>query len=602
MALVALGDQGFSICAKLRIPFLRIVFRSTTNRGRLTFRFLSGDFPLLTVDASSLNLHLMKRSKKQRVLIVDDEAINRLLLATALKKRSLETIEAKNGSEALEMVKEYHPDLLLLDVMMPDLTGFEVCRTLKDRPGSSYLPIILVTALHSREDVQNGIAAGADEFISKPVDINELMVRVRTLLKISEMQHVMDWNPLLVDFGTRESLESDLSGTEEPGSEGLEAEGLEAEREKSEEAGPLSEEPLKELQSEETGENLASAEASHLIQSILKANLTDFGEEINKPSAIHLSLQFGPWHCLGKLFWKYGGEIEESDSPFHFSDQELSGLGTWQEGVFISNWQDYAESLESYQQLLPADLAALEGGVRNFVLYSSGEQRILFINFGRRLQLFDLTWYRHLGSYISLLVRVFAKMGEKEEEYLALARSLAHITEIKDGDPGKHGRIRRVVALLCEKLDCSSGYAETLVDAVGLYDIGKLLIDQSILTKNGPLSEKEWERVHQSPQLASLVIEDLPRLATAREIAANLYERYDGSGYPLGREGREIPFAARLVRMADVYESLRSERSFREPYNHQDAVQLMNESREHFDPDVFTAFQTLKSEIEAIYD
>lgn len=497
----------------------------------------------------------------KRILVVDDEAINRLLLVTALKKRSFETMEAKNGTEALQLVEQWNPHMVLLDVMMPDLTGFEVCRTLKNRPGSAYLPIILVTALHSQEDVEQGIAAGADEFISKPVDINELMVRVRTLLKISEMQHVIEEHPILAGFGRTSGDEDfDLSSS-----------------------------------------RLGCSEADHLIQSMLKSNLAGPGEERNKPAAIYLSLGFGNWHCRGRLYNRDGDEIREQEYLIDFPDDAIASLGSWQEGVFLSNWQDRAESPEAYRNLLPPDLAAWEGGVQNFLLYAEGDQRIIFMNFGRRLQLFDLTWYRHLGSYISMLIRIFAKMGQKEEEYLALARSLGNITEIKDGDPGKHERIRHLVTLMCRNVGCSGGYSETLVDAVGLYDIGKLLMDQSILSKDGPLSEREWDLVRKTPQLAALVIEDLPRLATAREIAVNLYERYDGSGYPLGRQGREIPFSARLVRMVDVYESLRSNRSFRDPFSHQDALQVMEENRDHFDPELLDMFLSLEQEIEELY-
>lgn len=139
-----------------------------------------------------------------------------------------------------------------------------------------------------------------------------------------------------------------------------------------------------------------------------------------------------------------------------------------------------------------------------------------------------------------------------------------------------------------------------------LYDVSKLMIDQSILSKDGPLSGTEWALVRKAPVLASWVFHELPRLSTAREIAANLYERYDGTGYPLGRKGREIPFAARLVRVADIYESLRSRRSFRRPFSHDEAIALLREgddrlSPDHFDPEILRLFLSLEEEVQTIY-
>ncbi len=121
------------------------------------------------------------------VLIVDDNKENLELLEAYLEDLNCETLAAYDGPEALQVVKEKKPDLLLLDIMMPRMSGFEVCRRIKEDPKTSHIPIIMVTALNEFGDIERGIGSGADDFISKPVNKLELLTRVRTMLKIKHL-------------------------------------------------------------------------------------------------------------------------------------------------------------------------------------------------------------------------------------------------------------------------------------------------------------------------------------------------------------------------------------------------------------------------------
>lgn len=121
---------------------------------------------------------------KSKILAVDDNPLNIELLEAYLLKDGYEVIVANNGVEALEQVKNQKPDLVLLDIMMPELDGYEVCKTLKNDPEYRFIPIIMLTALHDIKDKVKGIEAGADDFISKPFNHLELMTRVKSLLRI----------------------------------------------------------------------------------------------------------------------------------------------------------------------------------------------------------------------------------------------------------------------------------------------------------------------------------------------------------------------------------------------------------------------------------
>lgn len=118
------------------------------------------------------------------VLIIDDMRENRLLLSSQLRLDGHSIIEASGGQDGISMAQEHDPDLILLDVMMPDLNGFEVCKTLKSDPQTHLIPIIMITALSKVESRIEGKKAGADEFLSRPHIREELLVRVRTLIQL----------------------------------------------------------------------------------------------------------------------------------------------------------------------------------------------------------------------------------------------------------------------------------------------------------------------------------------------------------------------------------------------------------------------------------
>ncbi|MEZ5336362.1 MAG: methanogen output domain 1-containing protein [Methanolobus sp.] len=123
-----------------------------------------------------------------KILVVDDEIMNIELLKAYLEE-NYEVITATNGRDALELVGEEKPDIILLDVMMPDINGYQVCEQLKADPETQFTPVIMVTALSGRDDWIAGIEAGADEFLTKPVNKMELLTRITSLLKLKKMHY-----------------------------------------------------------------------------------------------------------------------------------------------------------------------------------------------------------------------------------------------------------------------------------------------------------------------------------------------------------------------------------------------------------------------------
>jgi adenylate cyclase len=141
-----------------------------------------------------------------RILVVDDTPANVKLLADIAGAKGYRVTTASSGAQALAAIEAAPPDLVLLDVLMPEMSGYEVCRAIRANPATATLPVVMVTALDPAEERVKGLEAGADDFLAKPINRPELIARVRSLLRIKELHdkvqsqaaELADWNRLLV--------------------------------------------------------------------------------------------------------------------------------------------------------------------------------------------------------------------------------------------------------------------------------------------------------------------------------------------------------------------------------------------------------------------
>jgi len=140
-----------------------------------------------------------------KILVVDDVAKNVKLLVDLLTVKGYSAVSASSGREALAKVEAEQPDLVLLDVVMPEMSGYEVCRKIRENPATEILPVVMVTALDPGEERTKGLDSGADDFLTKPINQAELLARVRSLLRIKELYgtiqaqaaQLLEWNNTL---------------------------------------------------------------------------------------------------------------------------------------------------------------------------------------------------------------------------------------------------------------------------------------------------------------------------------------------------------------------------------------------------------------------
>jgi HD-GYP domain-containing protein (c-di-GMP phosphodiesterase class II) len=166
-------------------------------------------------------------------------------------------------------------------------------------------------------------------------------------------------------------------------------------------------------------------------------------------------------------------------------------------------------------------------------------------------------------------------------------------------DAGHLKRVRYLTKLILDNMEIDEDYKNSIVEFSILHDIGKIFIPASLLNKSGPLTEEERDLVRKHTIYAEKLLSH-PELKIAWEIAVYHHENYDGTGYPFGLKGDEIPFPARVVEVVNTYDVLRSDRPYKKGLSHEEALKILlvgdKKTRpSHFDPKIFSIFLKIRS-------
>ncbi len=221
--------------------------------------------------------------------------------------------------------------------------------------------------------------------------------------------------------------------------------------------------------------------------------------------------------------------------------------------------------------------------------------------------------YQQLQSFAKDLKRAFdaerRRSAELEAAYYDTLVRLTHASRYKDEETGAHvQRLSHYSRLVGLHLGLSEAEADLLFAAAPMHDVGKIGVPDSVLLKRGPLTLAEWRLMQKHPEMGANLLtgSNSLLLECAREIALTHHERWDGSGYPLGLQGEDIPLAGRIVMLADQYDALRSRRSYKPPFDHDKTCDILlnGDGRtvpKHFDPQLLDAFRDLQQEFAAIF-
>jgi len=211
----------------------------------------------------------------------------------------------------------------------------------------------------------------------------------------------------------------------------------------------------------------------------------------------------------------------------------------------------------------------------------------------------------------SYYTALFDDLSLKHKELLQKTfLSLLEASKLKDNDTGNHiKRVGEYSKVMAEKLYTKPEYCEVdreFIDSIyflaPMHDVGKIGTPDDILNKKGPLDDKEWIIMKEHTKNGAYILQAYPD-SMAKDIAIFHHEKWNGSGYPYGIEGEAIPLAPRIVAIADVYDALRMERSYKKPFTHDESIAIIKkDAGTHFDPGLVQIFVSLENEFRNIFD
>jgi response regulator RpfG family c-di-GMP phosphodiesterase len=210
---------------------------------------------------------------------------------------------------------------------------------------------------------------------------------------------------------------------------------------------------------------------------------------------------------------------------------------------------------------------------------------------------------------IGSLVTLSNEVRETEKAFIYTVEALARACEAAEEETGHHIlRVNRYAGALAANMGLNDEFVAAISYSAQMHDVGKIKIPAAILLKEGRLDAREMERIRMHPVYGEQILGDSPRLQVAREVAIAHHENWDGSGYPYGLQGENIPLAGRIVKVADVYDALRSRRSYKPSLDHRAALAVFREGDErvvpaaHFDPRLLETFFRVERMFENIYE
>ncbi len=210
----------------------------------------------------------------------------------------------------------------------------------------------------------------------------------------------------------------------------------------------------------------------------------------------------------------------------------------------------------------------------------------------------------HLALYqqnVELERKVQERTLELQKTSLAVIQRLGRAAEFKDNETGLHViRMSYYSRLIAEQLSTDAHWIDLIFHASAMHDIGKIGVPDHILTKNSKLDQDEWQVMLTHPIKGALIIgeHNSDLLKMAKEIALSHHEKWDGSGYPYGLKGEDIPLGGRIIAIADVFDALTTRRPYKQAWEIDDALRYMNEQAgKHFDPNLLEIFNRIKPKV-----
>ena len=568
-------------------------------------------------------------ASRKKIVITDDNRTNLTIAKNALIDK-YDVFTVPSGAKLLELLERVTPDLILLDIEMPEMNGYEVIKTLKSTERTSDIPVIFLSGIVSAESELMGLNMGAVDYIFKPFSRNLLLKRIELhLLLEAQKQELKRYSGSL--------------------------EGMVIEKTKTvfelQNAILKTVAELVERRDSVTGGHI---ERTQIYLGLLVSFLLDEDIYTRELSSwdIDLFIMSSQLHDVGKISIKdeillkpgelSTEEFEEMKKHTSFGMEITERIeSSTTENAFIAHAKIMAASHHErwdgtgYPLGLMGKEIPLQGRLMAIVdVYDAlTNDRPYKKAFPHKKAIGIIR--NGLGTHFDPLIgEVFIKhekaFGEAKEsaggysftpgqftQTNAIFQSVTDIVDIRGGMANGHSeRMRRYLRLFVDILSKDGDYAEEIASwdkeiflmSAQLHDVGKIAVSDSVLNKEGKLTADEYSDVKRHADFGVEVIQQIMKdvddrslLHHAEVLAGTHHEKWDGAGYPNGLKGKEIPLQGRIMALVDVYDALTNNRPHRGMMNHREAVSIVrNLSGTQFDPGLVRIFLEHEAEFEKV--
>ena len=502
----------------------------------------------------------MNDLKAETILFVDDEESILNVASEFFKRQGYETLTACNGVEALEILKNENVDCCFTDINMPEMNGLDLAENIRLQDNT--MPVIVMTGYPSLENTIQTIKNGVVDFLIKPVNLKQMELCMRRVLRQRSL------------FVENVLLKQEVEGKER----------------------------LERLNQELT----YKVEELHILNKIMSSFTSIVSTTDVFKRAVDVALEVT--HAENAIFYVIN---EALDQPF-----EVASAGA----AVVSKNQISSESSQPLSTPPPLSSLIMEvvsDEIPLLVSSNNGARGLppelrsaMVVPLKIRDKVFGvLTASIREGEvrfaekdifYLSFMAKSAANSIENlalheniYENLFATLYAFVNAVEARDLYTREHSsRVTGISMIIGKQLGCGVEELDILNFAGHLHDIGKIGIRDDILLKPGRLTDEEFDKIKEHPTIGANILEQMGFWEKERQIIRCHHERYDGTGYPDGLKKEQIPFLARILSVADVYDAMASDRAYRKRMEEEVILKIIDEGvGSQFDPDVVAAFR-----------
>jgi response regulator RpfG family c-di-GMP phosphodiesterase len=508
-----------------------------------------------------------KEERKQSILIVEDDSRVLELLQITLTHRGYAVYSASNGLEALSIVREKLPDLIVLDVRLPKKSGYEVCEILKSHDDYRRIPIVMISANASSDAKLQGLKLGADEYLAKPFSPRELIMRIqRILLHVEESRTLR---------GRAEELEGEVRRQREV--LGRAHQDLQTQLVRLGTMVGLIQDLSHAMRLPELLENFVLTAVGYLNLDVVCLLTADPGAE-------------GMAEGLFKPQMSRGMEDRAVESLRLRTNGPLARLLVRERRPVSVDAIETAPDLSEEVGRLAA------AGVRAIAPVISGDRAVALVlagdrNDGQPLDRFDIEMLNALSHSIAVAVDNTNAFDSVQRSFVSTVTFLISTVEARTPFMAGHSeRVASYAGAMARALDLREAEVESLRIAALLHDLGMLELHDDVLG-NGPLTDEQSRAVHRGPLRAAEILQSLGQAGSVAAVVKHHQERWDGYGYPDRLKEEEIPLGARILAIANAFDAMCSNRPHRGAMPVNDALaHILEKAGTQFDPNLARRF------------